>query len=87
MQRAARRARAALRDLALCNDFDCFVTLTLDGAQVNRYDPKQVIQKLNRWADNKVRRDGLRYVLVPELHKDGAIHFHGFFRLGHSGGA
>lgn len=79
VQRAARRARAALRDLALCNDFDCFVTLTLDGAQVNRYDPKQVIRKLNRWADNKVRRDGLRYVLVPELHKDGAIHFHGFF--------
>ena len=25
-----------------------------------------------------VRRHGLRYILVPELHKDGAIHFHGF---------
>lgn len=25
-----------------------------------------------------VRRHGLRYILVPELHKDGAFHFHGF---------
>jgi hypothetical protein len=29
-----------------------------------------------------VRRHGLRYILVPELHKDGAIHFHGFFAGG-----
>ena len=34
---------------------------------------------LNRWADNRVRRNGLAYVLVPERHKDGAIHLHGFF--------
>jgi hypothetical protein len=25
-----------------------------------------------------VRRHGLRYILVPERHKDGAFHFHGF---------
>ncbi len=30
-------------------------------------------------ADNQVRRRGLLYVLVPELHADGAVHFHGFF--------
>ena len=26
-----------------------------------------------------VRRHGLRYILVPERHKDGAFHFPGFF--------
>lgn len=77
--RSKRRARAAVSDLVLSNDFKYFVTLTLDPAQVNRYDSFEVTKKLNRWLDNQVRRKGLAYVLVPELHKDGAIHFHGFF--------
>ena len=29
------------------------------------------------WASNRVQRHGLRYVAVPELHGDGALHFHG----------
>lgn len=78
-ERAQRRARAAVRDLGLCNDWTFFVTLTLNGALVDRYDPAEVVRHLNHWLDNHVRRDGLCYVLVPEHHKDGAIHFHGFF--------
>jgi len=46
---------------------------------VDRYDPKAIMQTVNRWLDNMVRRHGLRYILVPERHKDGAYHFHGFF--------
>jgi hypothetical protein len=76
--RSMRRARAKLRRLALANSFDYFVTLTLSPEQVDRYDPKQIMAKVNRWLDNMVRRSGLRYILVPEQHKDGAWHFHGF---------
>jgi hypothetical protein len=79
LSRAQRRARAAVRDLALSNPFRWFVTLTLDASRVDRYDVREVTRKLNAWLDNHVRRDGLAYVLVPELHKDGAIHFHGLF--------
>lgn len=79
LNRAKRRARGAVRDLALANDFQYFVTLTLDGEKVNRYDEREVTRKLNNWLDNNVRRRGLAYVLVAERHKDGAIHFHGFF--------
>lgn len=78
-ERAMRRARAQVKDLALCTPFKWFVTLTLDGARVDRYDIKAITRKLNNWLDNNVRRKGLCYVLVPERHKDGAIHFHGFF--------
>lgn len=78
MERSMRRARAKLRRLALANDFDFFVTLTLDPAKIDRYDPAAVTKALGRWADNMVRRHGLRYILVPEQHKDGAYHFHGF---------
>ena len=79
MLRSMRRARAKLRRLALSNDFRYFVTLTLDRECIDRYDPQAIMKQVNRWLDNMVRRHGLRYVLVPERHKDGAIHFHGFF--------
>lgn len=77
--RSARRAAAKLRRLALANDFDFFVTLTFDPEKVDSYDPAAVTKALNRWTDNMVRRHGLRYVLVPELHQSGRIHLHGFF--------
>lgn len=77
--RSMRRARAKLRRLALANDFEYFVTLTLDRTKIDRYDPKVITKALNQWTDNMVRRNGLRYILVPELHRDGALHFHGFF--------
>lgn len=77
--RSRRRARAKVRDLALSNRFAWFVTLTLDPAKVNRYDLSSFQRVLTRWLDNAVRRRGLQYILVPERHKDGAIHFHGFF--------
>lgn len=79
MERSMRRAAAKVRDIALCNDFRWFVTLTLDPAKIDRHDMDALVCVLNRWADNRVRRHGLRYVLVPERHKDGAIHLHGFF--------
>ena len=78
MLRSMRRARANLRRMALANSFDYFVTLTLDPAKIDRYDGAAVTRSLSRWCDNMVRRHGLRYILVPEQHKDGAFHFHGF---------
>jgi hypothetical protein len=77
--RAQRRARTAVRDLALCNPMTHFVTLTFDAAKVDRYDIKAIMRKVNSWLDNQVRRRGLAYILVPELHKDGAVHMHGLF--------
>lgn len=78
MLRSMRRARANLRRLALANGFDYFVTLTLDPAKIDRFDGAAVTRALSQWCDNMVRRHGLRYILVPEQHKDGAFHFHGF---------
>ncbi len=82
LMRSMRRARTKVRDLALSNSFKWFVTLTLDQTKVDRYDVKEVTKKLNRWLSNQVTRQGLKYILVPEHHKDGAIHFHGFFSGG-----
>ena len=79
IDRSMRRARAKVRRLALANDFRWFVTLTLDPQKVNSKEPADVVRKLNAWCSNMVQRNGLRYILVPEYHKKGGIHFHGFF--------
>lgn len=79
MERSQRRARSKVRRLALANEFRWFVTLTLSPEQIDRYDGAEIVRRLGRWCDNMVRRHGLRYILVPERHKDGAFHFHGFF--------
>lgn len=79
LERSMRRAKAKLRRLALANDFKYFVTLTLDPAKVDSHSGEAVVRKLNTWASNAVQRHGLKYLLVPERHKKGGIHFHGFF--------
>lgn len=75
--RSCRRARQAVFDLAACNNFNLFITLTLNRQKINRYNYKSAVHRLSTWLDNRVRRSGLHYVIVPEYHKDGAIHFHG----------
>lgn len=79
IERSMRRARAKLRRLALANEFRWFVTLTIDPQKCDSFDGAAVVKKLNAWCSNMVQRKGLRYVLVPERHKSGRIHFHGFF--------
>lgn len=76
LARSKRRAKAKLYDIIVANDFDCFVTLTLDGDKIDRKDYGAVIKRLNTWLDNRVRRSGLRYCGVAEKHKKGGIHFH-----------
>lgn len=73
------RARGKLYDLVRCNwDLDTMVTLTLDPERVDRTAYPDIIKALSTWFSNRVRRDGLKYVAVPEYHEDGAaIHFHG----------
>lgn len=87
LKRAVRRARANVRKIALANDFDFFVTLTQNPEKVDRYDSSQCIRKLCKWCENQVQRYGLRYVVIPERHKDGAIHYHGFMSWDGEAGA
>lgn len=79
LERSKRRARAKVRRLALANEFRWFVTLTIDPGKVDSKDVAAVTRKLNQWCSNQVKRRGLRYILVPEFHKSGRVHYHGFF--------
>ena len=73
------RAKNKLFDLLMSNtQIGYFVTLTFNSEFVDRYSYSDIVRKLSQWLDNRVRRCDLRYILVPEFHKDGAVHFHGF---------
>lgn len=69
-----------IHDIIRCNCFDYYVTLTLNAKFVDRKSPKDVYKKARVILSNLVQRYGVSYLLIPELHKDGAIHFHGFMK-------
>lgn len=75
-----RRAKNKIKEYALCNDWDYFVTLTVNKDKLDRYDIKGYIKKLGQYiADcNRNRDNKITYLLIPEQHKDGAWHMHGF---------
>lgn len=86
---SVKRAKDKIFEIAVANTWDYMVTFTLDPEKCNRYDPQEVKKKFCKWLENMVQRRGLKALIVPELHQDGAIHFHGLvndcFDFVHSG--
>lgn len=69
------KVKTKIKDYVLCNDFDCFWTLTFSE---KRYDYDLAFDKMGKWLAKMRRKYGkFNYIFIPELHKDGAIHFHG----------
>lgn len=76
------RARTRVFEYAVCNDFEYFITLTINGDKLDRYDLNGYIKKLGQFIRN-YRRDygaNIQYLLIPEKHKDGAWHLHGLVK-------
>lgn len=73
-----RRTKTMIRDLVLANDFDLFCTFTFDPNKVyNRFSYADCWGKFQRWVHNQhIKSPDLRYLVVPEQHKNGAWHFH-----------
>lgn len=77
------RVRNRIFEIAINNNFTHFITITLDEKKIDRYDGALISKKLRKVFNNyKSKVDiNFAYLLVPEFHKDKAIHFHGLFRL------
>ena len=86
---SVKRAKDKIFEIALANEWNYMVTFTLDESKVDRYDTKEIKKKFCKWLENMVQRKGLKALIVPELHQDGAVHFHGLINdsldLVHSG--
>lgn len=73
------RAKSKIREYALCNDFQYFVTLTIDPKKYDRYNLKTYYKDLAKFLNDYGRnhKTKIKYILIPEKHKDGAWHMHG----------
>lgn len=75
------RTRSKVFELAMCNPWEYFVTLTLSPENGNRRDLRTFKQSLSKWLNNLNYRRGcsIKYLLIPEPHADGSWHIHGLF--------
>lgn len=76
------RARTRVFELAICNDFDYFITLTINDEKLDRYDLKGYIKKLGQFIRDYRKKLGadIQYLLIPEKHINGAWHVHGLIK-------
>lgn len=76
------RARARVFEYAMANDFEYFITLTINSDLLDRYDIDGYIKKLGQFIRDyrKKYRVDIQYLLVPEKHRDGAWHMHGLIK-------
>ena len=58
-----------------------FVTLTFNPGEVDSLDYDVVVKAMRKWIDNMQHQNpGMSYVMTPELHKSGRVHWHGVFK-------
>lgn len=73
------RSKRNITDLILCNPFEYFCTFTFNAEKIDRYNYDACQSKLRKFFNNFKSRyaPDFKYLIIPEFHKDKAIHFHG----------
>lgn len=78
------RTKATVKELALCNTWDYWCTFTIDEKKCDRMDLKAYFKAFSEFIHNYNRRTSdeykVKYLLVPEQHKNGAWHLHGLIK-------
>lgn len=74
------RSKNNLYKIARSNKWDWFITITFDRNITDASNYDEVVGRLTTWLNNQRKRGSpdLKYLIVPEFHKDGInYHFHG----------
>ena len=72
--------KTQILDLALNNQdkWELFLTLTFNDLELGGYSHEKAIKKLCNWLIVQRRNNpNMYYLIVPEFHKSGRLHFHG----------
>lgn len=75
-----KKAKTNIIDLGYNNKekFEYFITLTFSDKEIGEYSHERAIECLKKWINNqKHQNPNMSYLLVPEFHKSGRLHFHG----------
>lgn len=76
------RAKNKIFEYAAANEFDYFLTLTLDQDKYDRYNLSKYIKDLGQEIRDLRKKDkvDIQYLLIPEPHFNGAWHMHGLIK-------
>ena len=80
IRRSQNRSKNMIYQIARSNEWNWYCTFTLNPNRVkDRYDYDECSKAFLSWLQNmkRSRAPDLKYLFVPEQHKDGAWHFHG----------
>lgn len=78
--RSVRRSKNKIYDVARCNEWEWFFTMTFNPKKVDSFNYEAVTEKLSQWLKNMRKKcPNMRYIVVPERHESGRWHFHGLF--------
>ena len=84
LRQSISRAKSRIFELAICNEFTHFCTFTLDKEKRDRGDLAafrkafaQMVRNINRGREDAHK---IKYLLIPEPHKNGAWHMHGLLK-------
>lgn len=75
------RTKRNIKEIALCNSFEYFATLTVNSQNADRFS-LQDVQDLLKTKLKKYKRThkDFAYIFITEKHKNGAFHFHGLIK-------
>jgi len=74
------RTKQTLIGYGVSNDWDLFCTFTLNKDKYDRYNLNAFYTDFTQFLRNLRRglKCDIQYLLIPEMHEDGAWHMHGF---------
>lgn len=75
------RTKQKIFELAFCNPWQYFFTGTLNSKKYDRTDLEKYHKDFSKWLQNynRLHDCDIKFLVVPELHKDGkSWHLHGF---------
>lgn len=80
------RSKNLIRDVIYNNQFQYFFTQTFDHTRYNVYQETELYNQFIRsslkdWVYKRnLKKADISYIFVPDLHADGAFHYHGLVR-------
>ena len=74
------RAKARIFELGMCNSWEYFITCTLDQQKYDRSNLKKFQTDIALFIRHQraKHKSEIKYLFIPEKHKDGNWHIHGF---------
>lgn len=72
------RTKSRIREICLSNDFQYFMTVTVNSEKADRFSLSEVQEKMKKIC-HKIKRknNDFKFIFITEKHKNGAFHFHG----------